>query len=93
MTRGAGEVRASRFQLQLVEGAVDAIDLVGGDDVGRHAPLELAEAVVVGVLEGFEGAHEVVEGAGEVVAGPRVLGGFGFEHEVSFVAAGGSVRS
>jgi hypothetical protein len=61
-------VRAGRFQLQLIEGAVEAVDLLGGDDVGRHAPLELAEALVVGVLEGFEGAHEVVEGAGDVIA-------------------------
>ena len=75
-------MRAGRFDLQLVEGAVDAVDLLGGDDVGRHAPLELAEALVVGVLEGFEGAHEVVEGAGEVVAARRVLGGLGFEARV-----------
>jgi hypothetical protein len=90
--RGAGEMRAGGFQLQLVEGAVDAVGLLGGDDVGRHAPLELAEALVVDVLEGFEGAHEVVERAGDVVAAARVLGGFGFEgrgfgHAGSFAVA------
>ena len=63
--RGAAEVRAGGFQrevvddaLVLVQRAVDAGELVGRDDVGRQAPLELAEAVVVGVLEGLEGAHE-----------------------------------
>ena len=83
--RGAGEVRPGRLQgelvddaLVLVERAVDAVDLVGGDDVGGHAALDLAEALVVGVLEGLEGAHEVVEGGGEVAAG----GGFGFEWSV-----------
>ena len=79
-TAGAAEVRAGGFQRQvvddalgLVERAVEAVDLVGGDDVGRHAALELAEALVVGVLEGLEGAHEVAEG------GVEVVGGFGFE--------------
>ena len=61
--------------LGLVERAVDAVELVGGDDVGRQAALELAEALVVGVLEGLEGAHEVAEGGVEVVG----VGGFGFE--------------
>jgi len=61
--------------LGLIERAVDAVDLVGGDDVGGEAPLELAEALVVAVLEGLEGAHEAVEGAAEIVG----VGGFGFE--------------
>jgi len=81
--RRAGEVRPGRLEGELVddafvliEDAVDAVDLVGCDDVGGEAALELAEALVVGVLEVLEGAHEAVEGGGEVAAG----GGFGFEH-------------
>ena len=70
----ATEVRPGGLQgkvvddtLGLVERAVEAVDLVGGDDVGGHAPLELAETLVVGVLEGLEGAHEIVEGGFERV--------------------------
>ena len=96
--RGAAQMRARRLQGQLVDDAlvlvqraVDAVDLVGGDDVGRHALLELGEPLVVAVLEGLEGAHEAVEGGGEVVGG----GGFGFEggseHALSF--AGWEARS
>ena len=36
--------------------------------VGRQALLELAEALVVGLLEGLEGAHEIVEGVASVVS-------------------------
>ena len=68
--------------LVVVERAADAIEAVGGDDVGRHAALELAETLVVAVLEGLEGAHEVAEGGVEIVG----VGGFGFElvHGVTF---------
>ena len=68
---GRADFRASSSTTRfvLVDRAVDAVDLVGGDDVGRHALLELGEALVVAVLEGLEGAHEAVEGGGDVVAG------------------------
>ena len=84
---GAAEVGAHGLEgkvvddaLGLVQRAVDAGEAVGGDDVGRQAALELAEALVVAVLEGLEGAHEVAEG------GVEVVGGFGFEvvHGVTF---------
>ncbi len=39
-----------------------------GDDVGRHALLELGEPLVIAVLEGLEGAHEVVEGGARGLA-------------------------
>ena len=65
--------------LRLVERAVDAVDLVGRDDIGRHALLELGEPLVIAVLEGLEGAHEAVEGGGKI--GRRV--GFGFDSGVS----------
>ena len=39
--------------------------------------LELGEAIVVGLLEGFERAHELAEGGVDVVVGGG--GGFGFE--------------
>ncbi len=62
--------------LLLVQRAVDAIDAVGGDDVGGHAGLDLVEAGVVGLLEGLEGAHELVEG-GSGAAGLGLKGGMG----------------
>ncbi len=63
----------SSTRLLLVEGAVDAIDAFGGDDVGRHTRFDLVKAGVVGLLEGLEGAHEVVEGSGSAC-------GLGFEY-------------
>ena len=79
-SRGLGaarERRAARVErdavepaLGLVERAVDAGELLLGDDVGREPRLDLGEARVVGVLEGLEGAGELVEGGGH-------LGGLG----------------
>ena len=81
---GAAEVRPGGFQrevvdhaLGLVEHAVEAVDLVGGDGVGGAAALELGEALVVAFLEGLEGAHELGEGGVDVAVGGG--GGFGFE--------------
>ena len=60
--RGArgGERQFVEHALLLVERAVDALDLLVGDDVGG-ARLERGEALVIGVLEAVEGAQEIVE--------------------------------
>jgi len=93
--RGTAEMGPRGFQreivddaLGVVERAVDAGELVGGDGIGSAAALELNEAAVVGFLERFEGAHELAEGGVDVgVTG--VGGGFGFEgvHVGSLLAA------
>ena len=71
---GAGQMRPGRLQrelvddaLVLVERAIDAVDLLGGDDIGGHASLDLGEALVIAVLEGLERAHEAVEGGGQII--------------------------
>ena len=81
---GAAEVGPGGFERQvvddalgLVERAIEAVDLVGGDDVGRAAALQLTQALVVAVLEGFEGVHELGEGGVDVAVGSG--GGLGFE--------------
>ncbi len=65
--RRAFEDQLVEDALLLVERLVDALELVVGHDIGRHALLDLAEALVVGLLEGLEGAHEVAEGIGDAV--------------------------
>ena len=76
---GAAEVGPRGLQRQLVddalglvERAVDAGELVGRDGIGGAAALELADALVVAFLEGLEGAHELAEGAVDVVVGGRI---------------------
>ncbi len=78
--RGAAEARGPeqrprRFQrelidhrLVLVDRRVDAVELLDREHVGREPLLDLAEALLVRRLEGFEGAHEVVEGERHVFA-------------------------
>ena len=80
----AAELRARALQgelidrrLVLVEGAVDALELLGGDHVLRDALLDLGEPLVVGRLERLEGAHEFVEGERHVLA--RAAGGLAGE--------------
>ena len=73
----------------LVDGAVDAVELLGGEHVDGQPLLELLDALLVLGLERFEGAHEVVEGDGHVVAGGaragagiarEAAGGLGLDH-------------
>ena len=70
-----------------------------GQRVGAPAPLELVEALVVGVLEGLEGAHEVVEGGADVGRAGLGLEGVMFQHGVLFLLdsvladAGGAAAS
>jgi hypothetical protein len=56
------ELRPARLEGEFVERLVDALHLVDGDRIGAHPPLDLAEALVVGLLEGIERRHELVEG-------------------------------
>jgi hypothetical protein len=81
--RGAAAVNAARAELgprrfqrelvndrlMLVDGAVDAVELLGREHVDRQAFLDLGDALLVLGFERFEGAHEVVESVGHVVAG------------------------
>ncbi len=73
------KLRPRRFQHELVDhrfvlvdGAVDAVELLGREHVHREPLLELLDALLVLGLERFEGAHEVVEGDCHVVAGGAV---------------------
>ena len=67
------QARAFRFhdqavdrRLVVVERAVDAVHLLDRHDIGGNAVLDLVEARIIGLLEGFEGLHEVVEGIDDV---------------------------
>ena len=69
------ERRARRLQrelvdqrLVLIDGAIDAVELLGGHDVRRDALLDLREPLVIGELERLEGAHELVERERHVLA-------------------------
>ena len=52
--------------LLAVERLPDPRHLLLGDDVGGKLPLDLAEPLVIGVLEGFEGRQEIPEGVPHV---------------------------
>ena len=54
------------MRLVLIERAVDARELLGDQRIGAAAPLDGGEALVVRLLEGLEGAHEVLEGRADV---------------------------
>jgi hypothetical protein len=78
--RGAGERRAARVEadavepaLVLVERVADAGELLLGDGVAGEPGLDLRQARLVRLLEGLEGAGELLEGARRLLAG---RGGF-----------------
>ena len=71
---GGGERQLVERALLLVEYAVDAIDLVFGDDV-RRTSLELTETLVIGGFERLEGAQEFIERVFDFGIGD----GFGFK--------------
>jgi hypothetical protein len=54
--------------LGVVDGLVDAGDLLVEEDVARDAPLDGVEALVIGLAERLEGAHEVLEGGRDLRA-------------------------
>src|SRR5690606_14580579 len=47
----------------------DTGELIHRHHVGAHAPLDLTETAVVGLLEGLEGPHEVIETGAKVRMG------------------------
>jgi hypothetical protein len=59
----------ARLQRQLVEHPVDALHLVDGHRIGAHPPLDLAKALVVGLLEGVERGHEFAERLADIDRG------------------------
>lgn len=46
----------------VVERPVDAVELVAGHDISPHLALDIGKPLIVGLTEGFEGLHELVEG-------------------------------
>ena len=66
--------KRSRRRLASSSARVDAGELLVGHDVAGEPRLDLGETRVVGVLEGLEGAGEIVERRGDVAGG-----GFGLE--------------
>ena len=61
----ADKLRAARFQDQLIQRLVDAVDLFDGHHISAHALFDLRQALVIGVLEGLEGhKHVAVVSAG-----------------------------
>jgi hypothetical protein len=77
--------------LVVVEGAVEAIELLGCERVGGAARFDVGDAAVVLLLIGLEGAEQIVEGVGEV-AGAFGLGGGGGGHDVDDPSGAGMER-
>ncbi len=46
----------------VVERPVDAVELVAGHDISPHLALDIGKPLIVGLTEGFEGLHELIEG-------------------------------
>ena len=60
-----GETIETLFRV--VEGGIDADELFFRHHIAGQPRLDLAKARVVGILEGLEGAGEILERAGHVV--------------------------
>ncbi len=72
---GAFEAEAVETALGIVEGGVDAGELLVRHHVASEPGLDLGQAGIVGVLERLEGAGKIVEGRGDIVGH-----GFGFNN-------------
>jgi hypothetical protein len=72
---GALEAQTVEASLGVVEGGVDAGELLVRHHVAREPSLDLGQAGVVGVLECLEGVGKIIEGRGDIVGH-----GFGFNN-------------